>query len=881
MHRYGVAPSHHVTESSVWRRDRNIHIVGRRVNPLRRGMSTSLDRLRTAIASRYEIERELGHGAMATVYLARDLKHNREVAVKVLKDDVGFALGPERFRREIELVTHLNHPHILPIYDSGEADGELYYVMPYIEGESLRARLNRERQLSLDEALRITCEVASALDHSHRHGIIHRDIKPENILLEDGQALLADYGIARAASALGAEKLTSTGVSLGTPTYMSPEQGMADPNLDNRSDIYSLGCVLYEMLAGQPPFTGRTTQAIIARHSLDQVPSLTVVRSTIPDEVEDAILRALSKVPADRFATANDFADALRACQQSGMYPTLRTGRRTRQNRKPHRNWRFVAAVVAIVIASLGLAAWAGKGALFGAKRPSAVGPGANGFRPERIAVLYFKDESRDKRLGYLADGLSESLTQQLGQVTGLDVVSAGGAKQFRGVNVSNDSIARVLEAGTLVDGTVTPDADGKQVRVTLQVVDGNSGVAFDQAPVIAPLGDPLALRTKIAEQLALMLRSWLRDEIRLRELRAGTENPNAWSLVQRAERLRKDADGSDKSGNTVAAATQLNSADTLLAQAEGLDPKWIDPIVLRGKVALREARRAADLAEASKFFNVGIAHANRALALDPRNADALELRGTLQAYTLASGLVQEQRKIDDLRRLAESDLRAAIAVNPNQAGALNILSGLQYMNHDAVEAHTLAQRAYEADAFLTAAPDILWRLYATSYDLESFDNAAKWCDEANQRFPHTLGAARCRLWIMTAKGQSHDVSEAWRRAAEYESVAPPQQKEFYHREGQIVVADVIGRAGLPDSARKVLIRARTTDRTIDPRGELMGDEAIVRSQLGDVKEAVDLIQRYLTDHPEHRAGFGKTNPWWWRPLQNDPRFKSLIAGQG
>src|SRR4029079_14960272 len=180
------------------------------------------------------------------------------------------------------------------------------------------------------EALRITCEVASALDHSHRHGIIHRDIKPENILLEDGQALVADFGIARAASAMGEGKLTSTGVSRGTPTYMSPEQGMADPSLDGRSDIYSLGCVLYEMLAGQPPFTGRTTQALIARHTLDQVPSLSIVRQSIPEDVEDAVLRALEKVPADRFSTAAEFADALRACQNTGAYVSRRTGRRTR-----------------------------------------------------------------------------------------------------------------------------------------------------------------------------------------------------------------------------------------------------------------------------------------------------------------------------------------------------------------------------------------------------------------------------------------------------------------------------------------------------------------------------------------------------------------------
>jgi len=368
-------------------------------------MPTSLERLRVAIAHRYQIERELGHGAMATVYLAHDVKHDRDVAIKVLRDDVGFALGHERFRREIELVTHLSHPHILPIYDSGEADGELFYVMPYVEGESLRSKLNRERQLSIDEALRITCEVASALDHAHRHGIVHRDIKPENILLEDGQALLADFGIARAA-ALGGEKLTSTGVSLGTPTYMSPEQGMADPNLDARSDIYSLGCVLYEMLAGQPPFTGNTTQALIARHSLDQVPSLSVVRNSVPEEVEDAILVALEKVPADRFSTAAEFADALRASQGSGMHVVRRTGQRSRQiARPPRRNWRAVSALVAVGLLVITGAAWAGKEFLMGNRaRASSTG----GYRAQRIAVLYFKDLSPDKKVGYLASGLTE-----------------------------------------------------------------------------------------------------------------------------------------------------------------------------------------------------------------------------------------------------------------------------------------------------------------------------------------------------------------------------------------------------------------------------------------------------------------------------------------
>jgi eukaryotic-like serine/threonine-protein kinase len=839
-------------------------------------MPDSLDRLKSAIADHYQIERELGHGAMATVYLAHDVKLHREVAIKVLLPELGFVLGPERFRREIELATKMSHPHILPIYDSGEAEGELYYVMPYIAGESLRARLQRERQLPLDEALRIAAEVASALDHSHRHGIIHRDIKPENILLEDGQALVADFGIARAVSAVGEGKLTSTGVSLGTPAYMSPEQGMADPNLDGRTDIYSLGCVLYEMLAGSPPFTGRTTQALIARHSLDAVPSLTTVRQTIPEEVEDVVMCALAKVPADRFSTAGEFADALNACRQGGTVSIRRTRSGTRARVKKKKGGVIALAVTLGILAITG-AAWAGKAFIFDARRNA--GAGAERFKPQRIAVLYFNDLSQDKHLGYLADGLTESLINQLGAVSALDVISTGGVKQFRGEDVPRDSIAHALEAGTLVDGSVTPE--GKNVRVTMRIIDGNSGaVASEPTSVVEALGNPLALQTKLAQQLSLMLRQTLRDEIRLRELRVGTQNPNAWSLVQQAENLRKGADALDQAGNPAGASRQLLAADSLLVQAESLDPKWTEPLVLQGRIALRQERLSSDPAEATNWVNIGIAHEDSAIALNPRDADALEVRGTLRVRPITHGLVEDQRKVDDLIASSEKDLRLAIAVNPTQAGALNVLSAIQYLKHDPVESHALAQRAYEADAYLTSAPDILWRLYATSYDLEQFVNAKNWCDEAAKRFPKSVVATRCQLWIMTAKGIRPDPTEAWRRVADYERAEPPQQREYFRREGQIVVADVLGRAGLPDSARNVLVHARA-DRTIDPRGELMGYEAFVRTQLGDKKEAVDLLQRYLTDHPEHRGGFAKVNAWWWRDLQSDPRFKSLIASGG
>jgi len=273
---------------------------------------TAAARLAAALADRYRIERELGAGGMATVYLADDIKHSRKVAVKVLRPELAAVIGAERFLSEIRTTANLQHPHILPLHDSGDADGLLFYVMPYVEGESLRDRLNRERQLAVGDAVRITCEVGSALDYAHRHGVIHRDIKPENVLLHDGRALVADFGIALAASkAGGSTRMTETGMSLGTPHYMSPEQAMGERDITARSDVYALGAIAYEMLTGEPPFTGPSAQAIIARVVTEHPRSLSSQRHTIPEHVEAAVLTALEKLPADRFATAADFVAAL------------------------------------------------------------------------------------------------------------------------------------------------------------------------------------------------------------------------------------------------------------------------------------------------------------------------------------------------------------------------------------------------------------------------------------------------------------------------------------------------------------------------------------------------------------------------------------------
>ena len=320
-------------------------------------MSAGAQGLAAALADRYRIVRELGAGGMATVYLAEDLKHGRQVAIKVLRPELAAVIGPERFVREIRTIAALQHPHILGLIDSGEVEGTAYYVMPFVEGESLRDRLHRDKQLPIADALRIASEVASALDYAHRHGVIHRDIKPENILLHDGQALVADFGIALAASKSGGSRMTETGMSLGTPHYMSPEQAMGEREITARSDVYALGVVTYEMLTGDPPFTGSTAQAIVARMMTEAPRPLVVQRHTIPAPVEAAVLTALEKLPADRFATAAEFGAALQRAPEGARPEATRPMRSVAAPSAPRgarRAARLAAVPALILLGALG-----------------------------------------------------------------------------------------------------------------------------------------------------------------------------------------------------------------------------------------------------------------------------------------------------------------------------------------------------------------------------------------------------------------------------------------------------------------------------------------------------------------------------------------------
>ncbi|WP_411279239.1 protein kinase domain-containing protein [Gemmatimonas sp.] len=357
------------------------------------------ERLRVALADRYTIARELGAGGMATVYLARDLKHDRLVALKVLKPELAAVIGGERFLSEIKTTANLQHPHILALFDSGAVNGTVFYAMPFIDGESLRDKLDREKQLPIDDALRIAREVADALQYAHERGVIHRDIKPENILLQGGHALVADFGIALAASTTGGARMTETGMSLGTPTYMSPEQAMGERTLDARTDIYALGCVLYEMLVGDPPFTGSTAQAIVARVLIGTPESLTAQRGTIPPHVEATVMTALQKLPADRFASAKAFSEAL----ANSSFTTAGTAHHLTRGPQPATSRRTVSALAAVALLSVAAAVIGTTGWMRTRRTPEPVAARFAIELPE--GIVFGSSASSRRRMGITPDG--------------------------------------------------------------------------------------------------------------------------------------------------------------------------------------------------------------------------------------------------------------------------------------------------------------------------------------------------------------------------------------------------------------------------------------------------------------------------------------------
>jgi serine/threonine-protein kinase len=875
--------------STLWRCGESAIILDARpVAPLQEFAlsAPTPDRLEADLADRYTVIRELGHGGMATVYLARDLAHEREVALKVLLPDLASVLGPERFKREIDVASALQHPNILGIFDSGTAGGTLFYTMPYVEGESLRAKLDRERQLSVHDAIRIARDVASALDLAHTKGIVHRDIKPENILIDkSGQVMVADFGIARALDTAGDERLTKTGLTLGTPTYMSPEQATAERHIDGRSDIYALGCVLYEMLAGTAPFTGPNAQAITARHLIDPVPSIITIRRTVPEHVEQSIQVAMSKSPADRFATAAEFGTALgdpsgdslsRYTASIPVQGNQRTGARTGARPAARRKSRLaVFALIPVLLIGGGLAAWQ-----FGFGSESA-GAGAAAVRGyDRVAIMYFDDKSGGD-LQFLADGLTEAVIQEMGRVEGIEVLSENAVEPFRG-SMAPDTVRRALETGLVLTGSLEPKGDSL-IAVTLAMVADDPNVAKREPLTFdVPKGDLLAARRDVTQRAANLLLPIMGQSRSFAESRTETRSGKAWELVQQASYARKGASAQLAAGDRDAAQTRLATADSLLQLAEAADPNWAEPIALRARVTADRAR-GTDRTTRTRLFEEGLAHADRAIEIDTTNSHAYEIRGILlyQLSNLEPNSTQSQR----LFNRAEQDLKAATRIDPRNANAWFVLSLVHAAKSDYFNTAAAASNAYEADKYLERAPLILWQLFATSYSMESHPTAKRYCDEGSKRFPDNPRFVECQLWIMTTPADSADPARARRLISRLEEITPAGEWEYAKREAQIMLAAVTVRAAKNspaqlDSARKLLLAARGNP-AVDPLGILLTREAFVRAMMGDKDSAIALLQRHLYANPSARADFGRDNDWWWRELKSDPRFIDLTRSGG
>ncbi|MEZ4587798.1 MAG: serine/threonine-protein kinase [Gemmatimonadales bacterium] len=855
-------------------------------------MTSIQDRLQAHLADHFVIERELGRGGMATVYLATDLDQDRKVAIKVLHPDLSVTISADRFEREIKLAAQLQHPGILGLFQSGDAGGLLYYVMPFVEGESLRDRLDREGQLPLEDALGIVREVADALGFAHQQGVVHRDIKPENVLLSGGRAIVADFGIASAVTEGGGEKLTQTGMAVGTPMYMAPEQA-AGEKVGPASDLYSLGCVLYETLAGDPPFSARNAHGLMARHAMEAVPSIRIVRDTVPEEVEDAIFAAMAKTPADRPQTAAEFAELLGAplgatASRRASIRATATRRVPTQAaitaRRPRPWWQRPVALgtaAAVLAASAAFTAWRLAGA-----SPRTVGSADPTTR--RVAVLYFEDRSEGRPLQPVADGLTEALIRRLTEVRELSVVSRNGVGPYRGSDVPADSIARALGAGTVIVGTV--EAVGTdRVRITTRLLDhGNETGRRDQLEL--PQSQLLAAEDSVAVVVSNTLREWIGDEVRLREGQARTSSLAAWSLANRAETEFKDAEQLARR-DPAAAADLLARADSLFAEAAAEDRQWVDPVVQRGEAAYLHARLVADPGERARWLETAREASREALARDPRSAAALGLRGVVAFAEWNMGSTVDPVARAALLDSARGSLEQATRLDPTLASAFAQLSFVYYADKSVPVSYALdaSRKAYEADAFLSYADLILNRLFWSSYDTNLFADAARWCDEGRRRFPADPRFTECQLWLLLPPNVAPDVALAWQIKARVDSLTPPADRPVASRLSQLIVGGVIGRLAkgtgspgapdraLADSADRVL-RAARADLQLDPHQELLGYEAIMRAQSGDLDEATELLRRYVSVNPDHSFKVGDNVHWWWEGLQGRPEFQALLA---
>jgi serine/threonine-protein kinase len=652
-----------------------------------------LEQLKAALGQRYRVERELGHGGMAIVFLAEDLKHRRRIAIKLLKPELSAALGSERFLREIEIAAPLQHPHILPVYDSGEAAGFLYYTMPFVEGESVRERIARDGPFPLDEALTIARTVGDALQYAHERGVVHRDIKPENIMISAGHALVADFGIARALQAAGAEHLTLTGMVLGTPLYMSPEQ-VGGSEVDGRSDQYSLACTLFEMLSGKPPFTGPSPQAVLARHSIEPVPALRATRETVPPSVEATVKRAMAKQPGDRFGSMRAFVNALGSTGSAATRPIQASTALRAQPR-----WRRIAIAALATAALVAGAWWAVEGRT---ARNGSTPPPSNPVTA--VAVLPFQDTASQDTAStgegsYLGEGMTEGLIADLAQIGSLKVISRSSGAAAQQTARSLAELAKELGVEGVVKGRV--GRRGDTVEVGVQFLHAPDSALLFERDYRAPLGELPDLQREIAAAIARAIGTELQRTERSRLTVRRAVDQRAYETYLR--------------GRFHLERGELDQARLLFEEAGKIAPGWAPPYV-----------GLANYYTSLPFFS-DVSPAQVLPKARTALVRALELDETLPEAHAVNAYIRAYYEWD--WRGAEQEFRRALELRPSYADAHFSYSRFLASRRRMDEAIAQLGRAVELDP-------LSLQLHANRALLDYF--AGRY-DEANQKLKEVL----------------------------------------------------------------------------------------------------------------------------------------------
>ena len=884
--------------------------------------SSNQDQLQTALGSSYTIERELGRGGMATVYLARDNKHGHHVALKVLHDDLAATLGPERFRREIATAAQLQHPHILGVFDSGETDnGQLWFTMPFVEGQSLRDRLRREAQMPVDDVLRIVQEIAGALDYAHEQGVIHRDIKPENILLtKRGDAVLADFGIARALShsntgatnpAMG---LTGTGLSIGTPQYMSPEQASGERTLDARSDVYALGAVCYEMLAGELPFTGASAQAIIAKMLTTDPPSIRVLRPSVSPALDAVIRRALARVPADRWLSAGEFANALGSAERTTQPAPAALPAKAEQPRKR----------VPVAALTLGLGFLIGVGLLFAWRSKGSGGTVAGSpSGVVRLAVLPFENEG-DSADGYFADGMTEAVHDKLTGLSGLEVVGTASSRQYRGTTKTPQQIGQELGVRYLLEGRVRwakGAAGASRVRVSPELIDVNSASAKWAQPFDAPLTDVFQVQGDIAGKVAQSLQvaltpaaqqtlasrptsDLLAYDAYLRGL-AISEEGNSPMLLHRAVGAFREAVARDSSFalawselghsynllffNGIALPAFADSADVATARALALAPDLPEAHAYRAEYfaqvagdhlrAVEEAESGlarapnvksltvASNAEAEAgHWDAAAAHAAQGIALDPRDPATFGRATQIAQWrrdTARSILWSEKARALAPENLQRIEARAVAELQVgNLAGARKVLHDVPSSVSQPALAAYIGQY-FDLGWILDSAQEAtLLVLRPDAYDGDS----ASWAIVLAEQYHLRGDSARTRAYADTALPLF---------SAQVKAAPKDDQRHIFRG---LALAYLGQRAeAIREGQRGIAIRPTSQDALYGPYDEhLMARIYIV---LGEQDKAIDLLEKLLKKPYFLTPAWLRIDPNF-KTLRGNPRFEKL-AGAG